>query len=553
MDNNSSRTLHQPVDLPVASGAESHLRIDRLLAKAAESARLVASQGDRASLTLLHHHLHSLTRMADQLGLERFAKMVGTVEEQVMEFLKRTTSPEDGELSGLGRTIDRLISEKSAPRGISAQSATRRKPASAVQTETFNPRLIFAVVDDEPRRNQLTEQLRLYGYQAQSFSGLDVLAAAFDHALPDALVVDLDAPEGDLTSIAELARLQRRHARPCPVIFVASADNLLVRAAAVTIGARAFFQKPVQIDRLVDKLDVLTVRPEEEPYRVLIVDDDRSSALLNAKILTSAGMLVETVDQPLDLLQALVRARPELVLMDLYMPLFTGAELAAVMRQHEDYSGIPVVYLSGETDESRQLAAIRQGGDDFLTKPVQPNHLISAVLHLARRYRSQWDRDNRDGVTGLLNHSALRLALREHLHQDHMPLTLALLNIARFSRVNKRYGEKTGDRVLRRVAHLLRQRLGERSLLGRYGGNTFAIGFPGMDGRVARSLVEMAQRSLRGIRHEHGGETFSVTFRAGLASSPPASGLDELANSACTELERARRTGPDDIFSGDQA
>jgi diguanylate cyclase (GGDEF)-like protein len=544
--------MQETSDLSAASASEPRSRIGELLSKAAESAKLVAAQGDRASLTLLHHRLHGLARTADQLGLESFSKMVETVEQQAMELLKRPVSPEADELSRLGRSIDRLMTGDSAPRGDPTQSASAPKAAPG-QTETYNARLIFVVVDDEQRRGQLAEQLRLYGYQAQSFTGLADLAAALAHARPDALVVDLNAPDGDLASIAALAEIPQLKASSCPVIFVAAEDNMFVRAAAVTIGARAFFQQPVKLDRLVERLDILTVRPEEEPYRILIVDDDRVSALIHAKVLESAGMSVEVADEPLDLLDALDRVRPELVLMDLYMPMFTGAELAAVMRQHEVHYGIPVVYLSGETNESRQIAAIRKGGDDFLSKPVQPSYLISAVLNLARRYRSRWDRENRDGVTGLLNHSALRMALRERLKQGGSPLTLALLNITDFWQVNKRYGESTGDRVLRRVAHLLRVRLGQRSLLGRYSGNTFAVGFPGMEGSVARSLVETAQESLRGVCHEDGEETFSVTFRAGLASSPPESSLDELVDSACTALEQARSLGPDGIHDGEGA
>jgi len=174
---------------------------------------------------------------------------------------------------------------------------------------------------------------------------------------------------------------------------------------------------------------------------------------------------------------------------------------------------------------------------------VQPSHLISVVLHHARRYRAESDGVNRDGVTGLLNYGSLSHALRA-LMKGQDALTLALLDVTQFAEINRRFGEKAGDQVLRRIAHQLRLHLGQQTLLARMSGDTFAVVFPGLNGDIARSRIETVQRSISGIRHEIDQQAFNINCRAGLACSPPATDLEQLLYAAEQALQQARTVGP---------
>ncbi|MGQ9837485.1 MAG: response regulator [Cyanobacteriota bacterium] len=80
---------------------------------------------------------------------------------------------------------------------------------------------------------------------------------------------------------------------------------------------------------------------------------------------------------------------PDLILMDVYMPHCSGLELGTVIRQQPAYVGIPIVFLSTATDLNKQLNTLNLGGgDEFLTKPIQPDHLIMAVYSRAERAQS---------------------------------------------------------------------------------------------------------------------------------------------------------------------
>jgi Response regulator containing a CheY-like receiver domain and a GGDEF domain len=124
-----------------------------------------------------------------------------------------------------------------------------------------------------------------------------------------------------------------------------------------------------------------------DPYRVLIVEDDRSQAIFAESILRKAGMTTRMCTDPLAALDQLDEFQPELILMDLYMPACDGMELTSIIREREAFVSTPIVFLSGEQNEEKHFEALDSGGDDFLNKPIRPKHLIAAVTNRVRRAR----------------------------------------------------------------------------------------------------------------------------------------------------------------------
>ena len=127
---------------------------------------------------------------------------------------------------------------------------------------------------------------------------------------------------------------------------------------------------------------------EEPPYRVLIVEDDRSQALFAQSVLQGAGMQAE-VQEPAGVIEAINRFHPDLILMDLHMPGLDGIHLTALIREQPGLQLLPIVFLTGDPDPERQFEALEGGADDFLSKPVRPRHLIAAVSNRIQRLRAQ--------------------------------------------------------------------------------------------------------------------------------------------------------------------
>ena len=164
-----------------------------------------------------------------------------------------------------------------------------------------------------------------------------------------------------------------------PLACLGQAGDLPQRLAAMRAGAAAWFPADLDAADLAGRLAALLGPADGTPERVLVVDDQPVSALFAARVLERAGMLVEQVGDPLLVLSTMDRFAPDLVLMDLHMPGVSGIELTAVIREQVRFVDLPIVFLSVELDPTRQLDALRIGGDDFLAKPVPPERLLTCV------------------------------------------------------------------------------------------------------------------------------------------------------------------------------
>ena len=252
------------------------------------------------------------------------------------------------------------------------------------------------------------------------------------------------------------------------------------------------------------------------------------------------------LSDPTLLLQTLQELQPDLVLMDVYMPGCRGTDAAQVIRQHSVYRTTPVVYLSTEAGLDAQLDAMRLGGDDFLTKPITAAHLVAAVRIRASRFRELNSMMSRDSLTGLLNHTHLKLALDRELagaQRRNSTLSVAMLDIDKFKLVNDTYGHPVGDRVIKTLARLLTQRLRKTDIAARYGGEEFALVLPDTSAENAQSVVDGLRAQFAQIKHRHAGGEFSCTFSAGVAAAPPHDAMLALLEAADNALYVSKRTG----------
>jgi PleD family two-component response regulator len=323
---------------------------------------------------------------------------------------------------------------------------------------------------------ELIEQLNFYGFQLQRVAGVDELAEAAEESCHLAFILDGTAILGDAGARDEIAALKARCGDQLRIVFVSDRDDYETRLLAARTGGEAFFSVPVDVPRLMDKVDSLTMHAAEEPYHVLIIDDDMEQVSYHAMVLQQAGMITSVVSDPERMFSILIESKPELILMDMYMPGCTGAELAAIVRQQEAFVDIPIVFLSIETDTEKQIEAVSRGGDGFLSKPVKPEHLISTVSNRVERTRSMRFYMERDSLTGLLNHTHLMQNLSKEIQRAERvgrPVCFAMIDLDNFKNVNDTYGHLTGDRVLKNLSHHLQEGLRKTDLIGRWGGEEF--------------------------------------------------------------------------------
>jgi two-component system phosphate regulon response regulator PhoB len=124
------------------------------------------------------------------------------------------------------------------------------------------------------------------------------------------------------------------------------------------------------------------------PARILVVEDERDIAALVAYHLTREGYRVRTAESGAEALQAVSHERPDLVILDLMLPGFSGYDILAELRRREATAEVPVIVLTARRDEEDRVKGLELGADDYVTKPFSPRELVLRVAAVLRRVQS---------------------------------------------------------------------------------------------------------------------------------------------------------------------
>ncbi|MCS2611195.1 diguanylate cyclase [Halomonas dongshanensis] len=530
--------------------------IDQLPARVAHTREQWAqSQTDSASEARLapelHRFFHSLKGTGRTLGFERVARLA----EQAESLLNQSTPPHDVELR-----ISQLLAQIELEQQRLASVKGQRQALKAIQSVEFTPapqvlrskrqRLIY-LCDDEPEQvSQLVHHLRCFGHEVVHFAETEAFFNAVLSRRPDAVVMDVHFPQGDTAGTETLTSLNRLTGESLPSIVLSAHGDFHSRLSAVRAGCNGYFTKPVKPLDLMLAIDEVTTPVEEEPLRVLIVDDEPEVAAYHALLLEQAGIIVEQVYHPAEVLGAMASFVPDLLLTDVYMPVCSGEELASIIRQQPEYVGLPIIYLSSETDSRKQLSAMAAGVEAFITKPVEPEELVSAVRLRAERLRLLRSLMTRDSMTGLYNHSTTTDLINKALVQadrDDAEHALVMLDIDHFKAVNDTHGHLAGDQVIITLARLLKSRFRTSDIIGRYGGEEFVLLLKNLDGERAMTLVDELREDFSQVDFHAGSTHFRCTFSAGISAFPLQPSTEALRLAADQALYRAKHQGRNQV------
>ncbi len=272
----------------------------------------------------------------------------------------------------------------SAPLSAPAPSADPAGEEGAALPRGKPTRRVYIVEPDPAAADALAGQLRHSGYESTWFGQPAPAPAAQER--PAAILANIAFSAERLPALRTMAAPTPTVG--IPVIFISGGSDFQARLLAVRAGGAGYFPQPLDVRALVTLLDRVTSGEPSRPDRVLIVEDDESLAAFYAGVLASAGIETRIVSDPTLVMASLVDFQPDMITCDIYMPHCNGIELAALIRQQPEFVRIPIVFLSAETSLDKQSLALKQGGDDFIMKPVEPAALISAAQSRARRYRS---------------------------------------------------------------------------------------------------------------------------------------------------------------------
>ena len=478
----------------------------------AEALQLAREGEQRRQLMLtIHEHLHRLAGSAGTFGFTTLGQQARLLEQRADRWLE-ASKPSGQALTAFVRAVRLWTAETQAR----APSNLPEAPAESCDNLQAGCR-IFLLESDPEAGHKMCQTLGNFGYDVLRFDQPEQLRAAFDKQLPDALIVSQHANE--LTAIGPL---QQSLETPLPLLVISQRSDFDSQLAAVRAGAQGYFTRPVDLTQLENSLEHCLNLQHNEPYRILIVDDDADLAARYSLVLRNSQMLVQTLSDPSQLFDTLHTFNPEVLLLDVNMPLCSGPELAQMIRLNDEWLRLTIIYLSAETDINRQMAALLKAGDDFITKPISDNALIAAVFSHAKRARSLSTALARDSLTGLLKHADIKehvIVEAQRAQRSGKPTSVVMLDLDHFKQVNDQSGHAAGDNVIRSLANLLRQRLRRIDSLGRYGGEEFVAVLPECSAEQAKTIFDEIRQRFAALNFHAGPHTFSVSLSAGICET----------------------------------
>jgi diguanylate cyclase (GGDEF)-like protein len=302
--------------------------------------------------------------------------------------------------------------------------------------------------------------------------------------------------------------------------------------------------------------------------RVLIVDDARANRLIITNYVQGTGHEVTCAADGQQAIEAFLRKRPDLVLLDVVMPIMDGFEAARRIRALAPEEWVPIIFLTSMVSDEDVARGIESGGDDYLAKPVSQVVLNSKMRAMARIATMRWQlvdmslqlgEANRelqrlvhvDGLTGIANRRHFDAMLAREWRRGQRsgsPLSLLLLDVDHFKQYNDSLGHQAGDDCLRRVAASINGALRRPAdLAARYGGEEFVVMLPDtpLDGAVAVAESLRGEVKQLGLPHERSSCDDVVTVSIGVAE-PQICGAQtpaDLVAAADRGLYEAKRQG----------
>jgi diguanylate cyclase (GGDEF)-like protein len=501
--------------------------------------RLQQSEWSVADMEELTEANQRLLRFAERFEQAEHAQLARGISQSLQEVEANRGRLSSALITDLNRLMQRL-------------SRTGLRHGDRLEHTALPPlrKPIYVMLQDHERGERLAKQLEFFGLSAQSLDSIQAFHATLAERLPAAVVMDVDfGGVGEGLKLA--AKMQEGLEQKLPLLFFSHHEtDTPTRLAAVRAGGEEFLTGTLEASSLLEKIEILTRVAQYEPYKVLIIDDSRAQATHTERLLNSAGIVTRTLFDPIKTMAELADFQPDLIILDMYMPGCTGTELAKVIRHNDRYVSVPIIYLSAEDDLDKQLDAMSEGGDDFLTKPIKPRHLITTVRNRAARARNLKARMVRDSLTGLYNHTHILQLLEDcsfRARRENKPLSFAMLDIDHFKKVNDGHGHPMGDRVIKSLALFLKQRLRKTDYIGRYGGEEFAVVMPDTDLKSAYGVLDEIRRRFAEIHYPAQPTDLFCTFSAGVVELSEHDDALMMASQADDALYSAKKAGRNQV------
>ena len=306
--------------------------------------------------------------------------------------------------------------------------------------------------------------------------------------------------------------------------------------------------------------------PSLRAARVLVADDDLISRKRLESLLRKRGYEVTSATDGLEALAVLEAIdSPSIAILDWMMPGFDGPEICRKLRTANREPYVYVILVTGKDSKDDLIAGLDAGADDYLTKPFHAQELEVRLRSGARIVELQCElistrerlryQASHDILTGVFNRAALTESLDRELARSRRagdPLSVLMVDLDFFKRVNDTCGHAAGDAVLREACVRFKGALRAYDILGRFGGEEFVVVLPSCEAEGALRSAERLRAALADSPMRVGEHTVAVTCSVGVGvgSRPREVDAAGLLASADAAVYEAKRLGRDRVVLG---
>ena len=285
---------------------------------------------------------------------------------------------------------------------------------------------------------------------------------------------------------------------------------------------------------------------------VLVVDDDPDLLRL-AEVQLRGDFSLILAGSGAECIQIAQTRTPDVIVLDMMMPGMDGVTVLQILNEEAATADIPVICLSALSRVDDKLKGLYSVAIDYMTKPADQRELVARIWSAIRRRERETaalQRSSADPITQLPSRGAFDLRLNEEIARSQRtsaPFSVLIIDVDNMSAINDRIGREQADRLLSRLARVIKSNLRASDLLFRYEADEFAALLPESDAGTAGVAAERIRSAAPKI------ETDSVlaTVSVGIAEFSRARSVSELMSKAQIALFKAKESGGDMSWRSD--
>ncbi|MFQ4135209.1 response regulator [Nodosilinea sp. PGN35] len=403
-----------------------------------------------------------------------------------------------------------------------------------------------------------------HGWHLDGANRLGELMQILAQGSAEAVVLTLDQGAPLAEKLAPLREVKHRFPQ-LPVLVLTCRDSLEERVQVARLQGDRYLVAPATAAQIFDTLNHLLPETQTPESRVMVVDNDPITRSAIAELLTPWGLQVTGLGDPSQFWEVLRQVQPDLLLLALEMPTFSGIDLCQVVRQDSRFGNLPILMVAAHPDNVTVHQVFEMGADDLIGKPIVGPELVTRVLSRIERSRLRqqieqmrhhqalyWaQQETVDPLTQVANGLHFDAFLRQQWErhcQDQAPISLILCSPDSLRPYYQIYGQQAGDAALRRIARTLYRTINPNiDLVARCGDDEFAIVLPNTNLDGALRVVSRMQQAVTDLKIPRptaaSGDYISLSL--GIGGTTPTGSLcsDLLLKTADQALKDAQARG----------